>query len=77
MGKKLDKLAARVLALEEAIAAMLSGRKAKKPATKKKRKKTVAKKTPAKASAPKKVKRRTRKAKHAPVTPPLPLTGTL
>lgn len=84
MGKKLDKLAARVLALEEAIAAMLSGGKPKKSARKKKSKKAVAKKAPAKAptkaSAPKKARRRAQKAKPkakpAPVAP-LPLAATL
>jgi peptidoglycan hydrolase CwlO-like protein len=83
MGKKLDKLVARIQALEKAIAAMVTGKKPKKSAKKKsaqrKSKAKTAKaapkkkkKTTAKKPAP---KRRARKAK--PVTPPLPLAATL
>jgi cell division protein FtsB len=79
MGKKLDKLAARIQALEEAIATLVTGKKPKKSARKKsvkaKSKKVAAKKPAAKPAAPKKAKRRARKAKR--VTPPLPLAATL
>lgn len=52
MGKKLDKLVARVRTLEEAIANLLTGGKKKKTAKKPARKK--AKKAPAKKAAAKK-----------------------
>ena len=78
MGKKLDKLVVRIQALEKAIAAMVTGKKAKKSAKKKKSAKAKTakaapkKKATAKKSAP---KRRDMKAK--PVAPPLPLAATL
>jgi type IV secretory pathway VirB10-like protein len=78
MGKKLDKLVVRIQALEKAIAAMVTGKKAKKAVKKKPAKAKRAKVTPkkkkttAKKPAP---KRRARKAKS--VTPPLPLAATL
>lgn len=80
MGKKLDKLVARIQALEKAIAAMVTGKKPKKSAKKrtvqgkpkaKTAKAAPKKKAPAKKPAP---KRRARKAK--PVAP-LPLAATL
>ena len=73
MGKKLDKLVARIQALEEAIAAMVTGKKAKKSAKKKSAKAKTAKAAPKKK--PKTKKRRTKKAK--PVAPSLPLAATL
>jgi len=77
MGKKLDKLVARIQALEEAIAAMVTGKKAKKSVKKKsaqgKSKAKTAKAAPKKK--PKTKKRRTKKAK--PVAPSLPLAATL
>ena len=81
MGKKLDKLVARIQALEKAIAAMVTGKKPKKSAKKKsaqrKSKAKTAKAAPKKTTTAKKPapKRRARKAK--PVTPPLPLAATL
>lgn len=81
MGKKLDKLVARIQALEEAIAAMVTGKKPRKSAKKKaaqgKSKAKTAKAAPKKKATAKKSapKRRARKAK--PVTPPLPLAATL
>jgi len=80
MGKKLDKLVARIQALEKAIAAMVTGKKPKKSTKKKSAKAKTAKAAPkkkkkkatAKKPAP---KRRARKAK--PVTLPLPLAATL
>jgi hypothetical protein len=78
MGKKLDKLVVRIQALEKAIAALVTGKKAKKSAKKKKTAKAkTAKAAPKKKTAAKKPapKRRARKAK--PVTPPVPLAATL
>jgi peptidoglycan hydrolase CwlO-like protein len=80
MGKKLDKLVGRIQALEKAIAAMVTGKKAKKSVKKKSAKAKTAKaapKKPKKKAAAKKPapKRRARKAK--PMTPPLPLAATL
>ena len=75
MGKKLDKLVARIQALEEAIAAMVTGKKAKK-SVKKKSAQGKSKAKTAKAAPKKKTKKRhTKKAK--PVAPPLPLAATL
>ncbi len=78
MGKKLDKLVVRIQALEKAIAAMVTGKKAKKSA--KKKKSAKAKKAAAKAAPKKKAtaeksppKRRARKAK--PVAPPSAVGG--
>lgn len=71
MGKKLDKLVARIETLEKALAAMLTGKKpAKKSARRKSKKAAPRTKAAAKKSAAKR-----KKAK--PLTPPLPLAGTL
>ena len=78
MGKKLDKLVARIQALEKAIAAMVTGKKPKKSTKKKSAKAKTAKAAPKKKKATAKKpapKRRARKAK--PVTLPLPLAATL
>ena len=77
MGKKLDKLVARIQALEKAIAAMVTRKKPKKSAKKKSAKAKTVKAAPKKKAKAKKPapKRRARKAK--PVAPPLPLAATL
>src|SRR5688572_11990876 len=53
MGKKLDKLVARIQALEKAIAAIMTGKKAKKSAKKKSAKAKTAKAPPKKTKAKK------------------------
>lgn len=79
MGKKFDKLVARVRTLEEAIANLLTGSKkktAKKSARKKTKKKAPARKKSVKPAPAKKAKAK-RARKPAPVVAPLPLTATL
>ena len=77
MGKKLDRLVARIEALEKAIAAMLTGKKPKNSARKKTRKPAAKKKAPAKKPMTKKVRRSGKKAKPAPMVLPAPLAATL
>lgn len=66
MGKKLDKLVARVEALEEAIAAMLSGKPKKKSAKKAKTKKTRKSKAGKAAAKPARPARKKRPARKLP-----------
>jgi hypothetical protein len=76
MGKKLDKLVARIQALEEAIAAMVTGKKPKKSA----RKTSAQRKSKAKTTKPapkKKAKAKKRRARKAKPVTPLPLAATL
>lgn len=76
MGKKLDKLVARIGALEKALAALVTGKKPKARKGKKKPAKAVAKPAakPAKKPAKKAAKKAPKKAKAAPIGP---VIGTL
>lgn len=74
MGKKLDKLAARIDALEKSIARLLGGKKTK--SAKPKKKKAVAKPKAAKSKAAKS-KARPKKKKAVKAALPAPLAATL
>jgi hypothetical protein len=66
MGKKLDKLVARIGALEKALAALVTG---KKPKARKGKKKPAKAKAKAAAKPAKPAKRPAKKAKAVPVGP--------